>query len=426
MGILKRALASVLAAGSVGVSAAPVENQELPEDNQEKTQHVMTVDKESERNEAEKAVYTASANAQGIADTLVDVALFPAEVAVDLVTDGLVRPLATGFDKLGQVTGDPVSPILSSALYGAADITNASVRAVGDVTKTAVQTTTDVAGGVAQAGVTLASGKPEQAARDLAGNIVKNTARLTGAVVESGSSVIAEGVESGGNLALTAIHHTTAPIRDTLTDASALAFKAGLDNEQDKRRVDFIAEQAKAVSYGVNSTAKTVNETAADGIRLAGGVVGKGLDIAGNVTDAAIRGDLNEVGEALNPHVDAFAKEVKEDTQENVRNIKTLANGAARLAKMPATIAEDVVSDKNALNKVAEDMYMTNVGVATGDAMLSMTSKNTLRTTLKSLSQAQMGVTVANETAKMDAHQEPDTQNTLATIVGLGRIRAQK
>lgn len=395
--IFKRAMASMLAATALGAAPATVQADDL-KDNEppkdDKIEHVVKVDEKSALEKGTKIV--ADATKTGV-NTVADMVTKPVLKTAEVLNEG-VKTLADGIGTLADQIGDTtILPTASSVLRNSADLSQTAVEATVNLAKTGVNAAADITGETLQAGATALSGSPKQAALNLAGNVVKNTGELTGSALEQTADLTASAVRAGGNI-----------VSDTVTNAVRPAVNMATSN-------DDVGKLGKMLPQNLNIAAKGMNYMASTDIQIAGRTAGAALHIAGNAGDAAIRGDLEKMEDALTPHTENLAGAIEDSALTTAKMHAAVGNSFTGTSVMLGTKSVDVgVGSANSAQ--AEALQMANVmALTTGTTAYSGGTVGLLNT-LRSLEQAKLATKLTNETTKQGTQNSETVQEALKTI----------
>ncbi len=286
----------------------------------------------SKLNMFERAVRFVSNKLRDGGAAVSDVASTPIAAVGDAV-DKTLNATASGIDSVNNAL--PGVPVLSDGVA----MTARALRETGAVTNTASKSAANFVGKGIDAAVGLsadtldASAKltrdPVQAGRDLVGSVVRNTAHLTGEAYEAAGAVASHTYISGANLVQNAANTVLMPGAYGVAQAEGVAAMSGVD-------------QAQMVAHN----------TVSDAILTTGTGLKYAHQIAGNMADAAIRGQSEtarqlETGIVSMPVQDKMQKFFAHDLQDKLDNVETL-QGLTKVGKQ--TVLSDAVDSMNNLN----------------------------------------------------------------------------
>ncbi|MBE6449721.1 MAG: hypothetical protein E7013_03415 [Alphaproteobacteria bacterium] len=437
-GKLKQALASTVAAVALGAGTV-VQAEEVKPLPKEKIEHV-----QNNSTFLEKGAKYFSSGLKKAVSGLTSVITWPAQKIVNLATD-TVRTAGNLVGDVSNAVGDNyVGPTINSAAATASNFIDNTVSDVVDLTHSTINSAVDLGTDTLEGVSSVISGKPEKGLRTIGGSAVQNSAKILGVAIEKTNNAVVNTLDLGTDIAADAIHNTVVrPVVDGTVNLATAGIKTAAEialnnapNKEEAKQVKGELKQsltnlsvaAKGMPEMAHLLAESVQDTVVDGAKLAGRVVRTGLSVAGNVGDAAVRKDLPEFIKTIEPHLEPFGEQIKNDVDETRDQVVSVVDNVVKNAQFAAAASERIATTSTVekssppeLNEISENMMLLNAGAQMSAVAIHGVRVSTMLNTLDKLQKADAMVEIANEASKEKVGNSETVQQALSMLSGKDR-----
>jgi len=391
---LKKTTAPLLAAAALAVT--PMAQAKEGHEQEKEGIKIEQVDKTS----LEKGAFEASSGFRRFMSGVTSSILWLPRKTVDMV-GGLFHSAGDGVSEVSNALGDEyVGPTAAGAVHNTVDITQETLNAGLNIAEDAADAVVDLtARATIEAPAQVVSGKPLDAARNLGGAGVKTLSTITGSTVENSSRIIASATKGVSNTtadattnlverpAVNGVTGATETIVEGTKKLAKVVTGEDIGKLPETKFVSSLSATTRQLPDITDGIKHTAHELGSGLIESTGSVGGNAIKIAGQIGDAAIRGEAEKMARNLLPMMKSGTEILKNDITEAVRGAESTIEEANKLLKGTQQLEELPQKTTDTL----ELLQQARVAI----------SEHTLKATLRA-NQISTVVDVANDATRAD------------------------